>query len=610
MTTDFTILSGRTVPQNYTWDSGAPYLTPTNTAQAQSTTASITGYAPGLTVKFNNNSISDPAPNNAYSLVSYLWNFGDYYNSIDNRTSSPSANSFEHTYIMPGKYTVSLTHSQAITETQLDPGSNYCNGKYSINWYWDNLNCNTVEQQTNIPDWDATNKGTTYAKTWDDEIGCFERHCRYWSWENLTSLRSNTATWEQTQTDASLEKRWQVEANDEVCTNTDLASDTTIDAITQTTTKSYIVEVIEIPPVAGIYSVTRPPFSSSPAVIRLTSRTTTCGSFPIDRIDWDFADGSPIKSVTRAGANTDNSLIYNNYFSADKADPRNYDVVHTYYSNNEVTSFAYYPSLTAYAANTSTTSARSTTIGPFSKSYNVVANEDVKLIKVKNTIHGNLYTISHNNACSFQTTSPILSTEEDITEDNITGRRIYTGWPRPVNLLEDNYNSPPLYSGNRGADYTFNVGIQEFITTEEDIDNKLLEQEDGDLFITNINNDTSDSGSTVIEPVAEPEEIVCKNANSYYVLIELGLWDSFDGVDPAGLDNTPGFYTVIARGCESVKAYSEETENAGNFYDGDVVELNDREGKWKVYTIFTGTGNAGANTPLIISINGQNVKYQ
>ena len=119
MTTDFEIISGTTVPQNYFWDIGNPLETTPTTVIADSTTQYISGYAPGLKVLFKtniSNLIYAGFPNVS---ATYTWNFGDYYNSANNLAVLPCQEVVEHTYIMPGKYSVRLTNVQAKEEQPL-----------------------------------------------------------------------------------------------------------------------------------------------------------------------------------------------------------------------------------------------------------------------------------------------------------------------------------------------------------------------------------------------------------------------------------------------------------------------------------------------------------
>jgi len=106
MAVNFQILSGITVPENYSWDFGMPYSVNTNntSAEAFSTNVYISGYSPGVRVQFINTTtdINDLEG-------TYIWNFGDFYNSVNNVVLVTGTETVEHDYIVPGSYTVSLS---------------------------------------------------------------------------------------------------------------------------------------------------------------------------------------------------------------------------------------------------------------------------------------------------------------------------------------------------------------------------------------------------------------------------------------------------------------------------------------------------------------------
>lgn len=434
MITDFTVLSGLTVPSNYTWDAGIP-LQPGNsvtTAVADSTTTYISGYAPGVRVSFQNNSISD----NNITQRSFLWDFGDYYNDSNNTAAVSCTDIIDHTYVMPGIYTVTLIHNQSVNATIVDPGNNLCLGKYDYQWYWDNVACNRAESVT----WDQAGCNGTYAKWWSDEVGCIQKYCKSWSWYDLQeSLGANPVRWSQTVTGGELTKKWAYEANDTVCTNnTDFTIANTVSATTQSVIKTAVVQVFEIPPVANLYSVTQPVVAPSPLKIQLTPRTTVAGSFPIDRIDWDPGDGTPVKTVLRHSI-PEGDFVYTNVFADDPSDPRNYDLFHTYERRLEDYP-VFYPSLTAYSSSTGTYDSCSTTIGPITLSS---TGGQAHILKVRNSPSGKLYTLQVENNVTFvrtATSSKVLP---------VTTRT-------PSNQVRDSYGTTINYAGNTGEGYPQN----------------------------------------------------------------------------------------------------------------------------------------------------------
>jgi uncharacterized delta-60 repeat protein len=102
MSTCFSIITGETLTKDYSWDIGIPFTPQTEqvTTSAFSTTSYISGYAPGLRVEFANNFVSPDS--------FYIWNFGDFYNEINNLVYTEGLSSVDHTYLVPGTYTVSL----------------------------------------------------------------------------------------------------------------------------------------------------------------------------------------------------------------------------------------------------------------------------------------------------------------------------------------------------------------------------------------------------------------------------------------------------------------------------------------------------------------------
>lgn len=437
MTTDFSILSAVTVPINYTWDSGVPFQKSTNTTPAFITTNYVSGYASGVDVYFKNESTNGEILFDQNALISYTWNFGDLYNSTTNTATLTCIAPVRHIYTMPGQYTVTLFHTEIITQS-VDTNPLLCRDLYNINWYWDNLADITVPiPKPDRKTWNETSCLSSFPKTWDPELECLQKHCRYWSWINTQAPGRSPTTWEQAKTNGLFEKRWFYESNDTICQKPEQPLVVVVRQERQEVIKQFIVEVKEISPQAGLHSETRPPAGSGPLTIRLSPKATLCGSFPIDRIDWDLGDGTPIKTVIRQAQPIDPAFILNNIFNQDPQDPRNYDIIHTYRRNTNQYS-VFYPSITAYSANTGSHDSCSTTVGPIDFE-NLIS--DVKLLKAKNTTQGILYTLDVNNTCSFVTT---------ITS---TGNIIVPSIAVPPNKLRDTFFEIPIYRGNPGTNY-------------------------------------------------------------------------------------------------------------------------------------------------------------
>jgi len=433
MQANYYILSAITVPATYSWDQGTPLDSVIARTSAYCTTTYVSGYAPGLKVTFVNNSV----PDTTYDNTTYNWNFGDYYNNTNNIASLSCNNAVEHTYIMPGTYRVSLTLTQSRkVPTRDTSGDLYCRGKYDIRWFWDDL----TQSSLNTIKWEQTQQNSIYEKQWFDETRCFEKHCKNWSWADLQ--RVNAVSWQDTETAADFEKKWMFEANDTVCTVNDAPSLDTIQRSEQSIIKAQIV-VVETPPTANMYCVTRPLTGYTPFTVQLTPRTTLTGSFPIDRIDWNFGDGSPIKTITRYITPVGDDIINTYTFSDDEKDVRNFDVLHTY-TRNKDTYPVFYPSLTCYSASTNTSDSCCITVGPVSLSS---TSSNVHLIKARNTLKGNIYALSVNKNIAFTTTTFLSVQNNNVTPNT------------PQTKQRDTFGVTPYYTGYTGNDYQLDTTI-------------------------------------------------------------------------------------------------------------------------------------------------------
>lgn len=428
---DYVVLSAFTVPKDYTWDKGMPLETVNTTTTAFTTQSYISGYAPAVKVYFYN----DTLPLTGFDNVTYEWNFGDYYNDATNVFALTCNSIIEHIYLMPGIYSVSLKLLQSKTTEEFDitGNSQLCRGRYGIRWFWDEL----LDGKTTCLTWDETACGARREKWWEDESRCLEKYCKVWAWQDLKTDSSNPVYWDETSTDAEYVKKWSLEANDTICKVNDADYLSTSDSVEQTLIKTHLIEVKELPPIASMYCVTRPVTGYSPFTVQLTPRLCQAGSFPIDRIDWDFGDGSPVKIVSRYTSLTGGEIVHSNAFSLDMLDVRNYDIMHTYKkTSNDYPVF--YPSLTCYSANTFTSDSCSIAIGPVALSS---VTGQSHLLKVRNTLKGNLYTFDMGEKVTF------FSTNENIQTETFE-------IPVPSNTLRDGYGARGLgYYGNNGLGY-------------------------------------------------------------------------------------------------------------------------------------------------------------
>lgn len=338
MTVNFTVISGHSVPSNYSWDRGTPFSTtsPLVCTVLLPQGSIITGNAPGVKVFIKNNTVLSTTTVDFTSVsAQYIWDFNDYYNSNNDTYTLTCSTDISHVYIMPGSYKTTLT----VVETYL-----------------------RVNPQTQI----------------------------------LQQVKASPQITEAT-----------------VCT------------------------VQEILPKANLYSVTQPTTGYAPFSVRLTARTTTPGSFPVDRILWDFGDGSERLLVSRYYNEPNSNLIFTNVLSSDSQDPRNYDVLHTY--TRECDTYpVFYPSITAYSSSTNSIDTCSLTIGPVLLS---TTDAQFHILKGRNTPYGNLYSAEIDKNLTFVAT-------QSATE------RVYTLIPTiPPNPIRNSFGQPILSFGNSGTNY-------------------------------------------------------------------------------------------------------------------------------------------------------------
>lgn len=434
MTTNFNVISGETVPKNYSWDFGTPLTTTPTYEKIETVTGVISGYAPGLRVTFLSDVRNLLQTTSRVNVISseYIWNFGDYYNDISNEISLQCPNTFvEHVYIMPGIYEVSLTTAVArelIPDPVITPR---CYGKYRQGWYWNAVTCDTQTATTWL---DTECDSLTKPKYWINEDNCFGEYCLYWSWWTVDKEGTgalNPIRWFQTRRAEEFTKKWSLGLNTESC---DIELKSTFDVVEQTTVKQIVV-VQEIPPVANIAVTSKNTKGNSPLEIMLSPKHIRCGSFPIDKIVWDFGDETSPITITRNSTPTDPNIIFTNTFFDDPRDPRNYDIRHTF-KRTRANYSMFYPSLTCYSANTNTHDSCSITIGPVLLE---PSKADYKLITASLNDSGILYSIDSDNSINFLTPSENLTLIETINSPN--------------NILKFITDSQVRYFGYSGEDY-------------------------------------------------------------------------------------------------------------------------------------------------------------
>jgi hypothetical protein len=124
-------------------------------------------------------------------------------------------------------------------------------------------------------------------------------------------------------------------------------------------------KIIDMPPTAGFITLSADS-GYTPLEIEFSPKSTITGTYPIEKIVWDLGDGSPQLVATRhtTTPHPSSGFIYRPNYPTDPKDPRNYNVKHTYYRNLPTDQQLFYPSLTAYSANTLFSDSCSREIGP------------------------------------------------------------------------------------------------------------------------------------------------------------------------------------------------------------------------------------------------------
>jgi len=130
------------------------------------------------------------------------------------------------------------------------------------------------------------------------------------------------------------------------------------------TTSNFLLSVVEIMPTGYLSSSVsfKPEEIIFPLTVTITPKYTQTGSFPIERIVWDLGDGSPLLTRTRWDTSITTPFVSSGAFDLDPKDPRNYDIVHTYYKSN-TQQYSFYPSITAYTCSTNSSDVCAITIG-------------------------------------------------------------------------------------------------------------------------------------------------------------------------------------------------------------------------------------------------------
>ena len=342
MEIDFQQIQVSTVKPTYSWDTQTPNSYISESASLSGTT--YIGYAPSVNLSFY---AGFKGTNNNSFLIKREVDFGDYYNSQTNtETSSFSGvTKFSHTYVMPGTYTITLTQTEY--------------SKYTFPCYEEPCNEQAVtDRGVYIETSVRETKRPSFTCLWynffefdyDPEQGIsrsLDPTNELLRWEECEFQGSKQITWKEMEGPAI-----EITHGDGSWTSN-----------TVTSQFSATIEVREIPPSALLTIVETPSSKANPYTVKISPKLTRCGSFPIDKIIWNMGDGSPNIEISRYNAPDSSNIIYTGLFESDIYDPRNYDIVHTFFRQSE-TDGCFYPSITAIASSTSTTDCAAIAIGP------------------------------------------------------------------------------------------------------------------------------------------------------------------------------------------------------------------------------------------------------
>ncbi len=375
----------KTVNGKYSWDAGVPTGTSLLSATIDDETLQYIGYAPTTIVSFSASVIN---PNSNYYAFKRVVDFGDFYNSETNIQNSLSQKDsfFCHTYIMPGTYTLTVTQTQYVVLTSEKEENTYREDGVAENdilpheWKWQSFFCSDPEKISSLKSyyvtWDDCKFQSPLQNTWNDLAnstnGDYE-NCpciptpTIWNWFTFLSANYtedvdfNTFKWKSYTLSGCAPITWRrlIQSSTQECEIKVPPLSTEV-VIQQ---KQLFLKVLEIPPTAYIEVISIQANKVSPYTVQLSPRKIRCGSFPIERLVWDFGDGSPLLEQVRGEVKPEFPFTWTNSFDYDSEDIRNYDVIHTYNRTTE-TGNCFYPSVTAFASSTETFDCASVVIGP------------------------------------------------------------------------------------------------------------------------------------------------------------------------------------------------------------------------------------------------------
>jgi len=410
----FTPVNITTVKDTYSWDDGTPLIdigpsdlliNETELILSSANVAGIQylGRSPFAIVALS----STITPNPSAVATTRIVDFGDYYNSESNlvKIDTLSAEYFCHTYVMPGVYTVKMTVIEYVklkdvntnlplNSTQIYFQPTELANELPIFWQWCNYQCSNSLASINL-----RNKAVSWAEaefqedrqfTWTESTGpcvTVPTQMTMWNWdEQKCSSTSISLSWQTMECESCISKTW-----DEITSSKfELGCVETPFVIVPLTTEyvlENLVKVVEIPPKAflEVQQNSNPNNRISPHLVTLSPKYVRCGSFPIEKIEWNLGDGTEKLTQRRWSVNRDTRFTENFEYEVDWKDPRNFDIKHVY-NRTPKSGAAFYPSLTCYASSTSTSDCASGLVGPLKLGDSVVEDGESTVTFLQNEL--------------------------------------------------------------------------------------------------------------------------------------------------------------------------------------------------------------------------------
>lgn len=383
-----------TVTSSYRWDNGSPLsgislnAATSNIINTVYVSGNIQGYAPYTCVNFDLQGVY----NTDADVVYIIWDFNDYYNIKNNKalTVYDQSTLVSHTFCMPGVYTVTAIVQSVKDIYPADFAYNTRCVQGGKPWRWTDTSVNRVNETT----WQKASIDNILWKSADE---CTSDYCLSWSWSQLSETSVTPMRWLDTMDVGLYAKTWgaQDQAQALVCTQSEKG--TSITKTNTPITATFTITVLEKSPVANLYVK-----SVNNNTVTLSPEGCQCGSFPLQQIVYDFNDGSEVFIVDRFNIQQllDTNLVtFNNSFSGDVNDPRNYDVLHAY--NADFNNNIFYPCLSAVSCNTKSCDACSALVGPLElkrmneSAFNIVKTrsyDDTVLIVTRVDDYTNIHT--------------------------------------------------------------------------------------------------------------------------------------------------------------------------------------------------------------------------